>query len=211
GETGPPRWSRSPTGKGVQSAPGAQDKPFAMSSVEPTLLELLPDPQLPRYRFRAEVRHETGDGPGEVGVGIYFAHRQYHRDKGVDHCFWVLDFNDMQEGSTLRDAQGRVLREVALRCRRYHPQWGEVPVGTLKITGPQWKHFAPAVPPLGPAQTWRQLAVEVTPEKVRAFWEGEAIGEVSGERLKKVSREILTDPLDPIDPPAGDAPGWALG
>jgi hypothetical protein len=53
--------------------------------------------------------------------------------------------------------------------------------------------------------------VEVTPEKVRAFWEGEAIGEISGEQLRKVSRDILTEPRDPIDPPAGDAPGVALG
>jgi serine/threonine-protein kinase len=209
GETGPPRWSRSLTGKEVQSAAGARDKPFAMSSIEASLLELLPDPQLPRYRFRAEVRHEDSVGIGEVG--IYFAYSQYVTAKGVEHRFWVLDFNDMQEGSMLRDAQGRVLREVALRCRRYRP-WGEVPVCKLSITpGPQWKHFAAAAPPDGPTQTWRQLAVEVTPEKVRAFWEGEAIGEVSGEQLRKVSREILTEPLDPIDPPAGDAPGVALG
>ena len=67
------------------------------------------------------------------------------------------------------------------------------------------------MPPNGPAQTWRQLAVEVTPEKVWVFWEGEAIGCISGEQLRKVSREVLTNPRDPIDPPAGDAPGVALG
>jgi hypothetical protein len=210
GETGPPHWSRSPTEKEVRSAAGARDKPFTMSSIEPSLLELLPDPQLPRYRFRAEVRHETGDGLGVVG--IYFAYSQYVTAKGVEHRFWVLDFNDIQGVSRRRDAQGRELQEVALRCRRYRP-WGEMPVCKLSITpGPhQWKHFAPAAPPDDPTQTWRRLAVEVTPEKVRAFWEGEAIGEVSSEQLRKVSREILTEPLDPIDPPAGDAPGVALG
>ena len=220
GETGPPRWSRlhaipleaagvQLTGKEVQSATGARDKPFAMSSFEPSLLELLPDPQLPRYRFRAEVQHKSGDGFGVVG--IYFAYSQCVTAKGVEHCFWVLDFNDMQGFNRFRDAQGRELQEVALRCKRYRP-WGEAPVCKLSITpGPQWKHFTPAVPPPGPAQTWRQLAVEVTPEKVRALWEGEAIGEISGEQLRKVSRDILTEPRDPIDPPAGDAPGVALG
>jgi serine/threonine-protein kinase len=207
GETGPPRWSRSPTGKAVQSAGAARDYPFAMSSIEPALLELLPDPQLPRYRFRAEVRHDTGAGPGEVG--IYFAYNSLVTAKGVEHRFWQLTFNDQQGAFPPVPGQGSEY-EVALRCQRYRPA-GEDPGAKIRIMpGPQ-KSFAPAVPPNGPAQTWRQLAVEVTPEKVWVFWEGEAIGCISGEQLRKVSREVLTNPRDPIDPPAGDAPGVALG
>jgi serine/threonine-protein kinase len=207
GETGPPRWARSPTGKGVPGAPGARDQPFDMSSIEPALLELLPDPRLPRYRFRAEVRHDTGAGIGEVG--IYFAYNSFVTAKGVEHRFWQLTFNDQQGTFPLVQGQ-EPEHEVVLRCQRYRPG-GERPGCKLRIMPGPRKAFAPAVPLDGPARTWRQLAVEVTPEEVRVFWEGVAIGEISGEQLKEKSRDILTNPLDPIDPPAGGAPGVALG
>jgi serine/threonine-protein kinase len=207
GETGPPRWSRAPTGKWVQSTAEPRDKPFAMSSMEPALLELLPDPQLPRFRFRAEVRHDTGAGLGEVG--IYLAYNSFVTAKGVEHRFWQLTFNDQQGAFAL--VQGREPEhEVVLRCHRYRPA-REDPGAKIRVMPGPRKAFAPAVPAIGLAKTWRQIALEVTPEKVRAFWEGEAIGEISSEQLKMVSREILADPRDPIDAPAGDAPGLALG
>ena len=67
------------------------------------------------------------------------------------------------------------------------------------------------MPPNGPAQTWRQLAVEVTPEKVWVFWEGEAIGYISSEQLRKVSREILANPRTPSIPLLGMFPGRRWG
>jgi hypothetical protein len=206
-QQGPPAWSRPATGQGGREARGAKDRPFSITSVEPYLLELLPDPQLRRYRFRAEVRHDTAAGPGEVG--IYFAYRPFVTAKGGEHRFWQLTFNDQQ--GVFPPVQGREPEhEAVLRCQRYRP-WGKVPGCKLRIMPGPRKGFAPAVPLNGPAQTWRKVAVEVTADKVRAFWEGKAIGEVSAKQLRKVSREVLTDPLDPIDPPSGDAPGVALG
>jgi hypothetical protein len=204
---GPPAWSRPATGQGGRDARWPKDKPFSITSVEPYCLELLPDPKLRSYRFRAEVRHDTVAGPGEVG--IYFAYNSFVTAKGGEHRFWQLTFNDQQGAFPL--VQGREPEhEVVLRCQRYRP-WEKLPGCKIRIMPGPRQGFAPAVPFNGPAQTWRKLAVEVTPEKVRAFWEGKAIGEVSGEQLRKVSREVLTDPLDPIAPPAGDAPGVALG
>jgi hypothetical protein len=206
-EKGPPAWSRPAMGEAGQAARRAKDKPFSLTSVEPYLLELLPDPQLRRYRFRAEVRHDTGAGPGEVG--IYFAYSSLVSAKGGEHRFWQLTFNDQQ--GLFPPVNGREPEhEVILRCQRYRP-WGKIPGCKIRIMPGPWKSFSPAVPLNGPAQTWRKLAVEVTADKVRVFWEGKAIGEVSSEQLRKVSREVLTDPLDPMKPPAGDAPGVALG
>jgi hypothetical protein len=189
----------------VDSGPSiAPDHLLTISSIRRVcLLELLPDPLLQRYCFRADVRHE--DSANDLGeVGIYFADRQYAWAKGVDHCFWELVFNDIQDP--------RHGNRVGLRCRRYRPRWGEMPGHNFtRDPGSAQSFFAPAMLFAGQALTWRKLAVEVTPEQVRVFWENDEIGKISCEEMRKIIGESLTTPKEPIDPPPDSSPGVALG
>ena len=50
-------------------------EPLGLQSWNVGLLELYEGLDQPRYRFRAEIRHEDSSNAGVVGV--YFAHREY--------------------------------------------------------------------------------------------------------------------------------------
>src|SRR5262249_38322443 len=138
------------------------------------LLELLPDPQMERYRLRAEVRHEPGQDPTNGEVGIYFAHSQRATTQDAEHCYCRVAFNDLADLFTLPTPHGRrLVRGNRLRLvAQRHPLEGlafnSVIIGDISRFEP-----APAVERPGP---WRKIAVEVTPEEVRVFWEDRQIG-----------------------------------
>jgi serine/threonine protein kinase len=203
GETGPPRWSRWQT---PEAAPGpltAPDQPFAISSLGTSLLELLPEAPVQRYRFHAEVRQEDPFGMGMVG--IYLMHRSYATTNGSrGHCFWELAFNDLQDSPI-----GIQHHWIGLQCRLY--RWQAPNLVNWRRSSHPPLSFAPAVPKGGPGLTWRKLAVEVTPDKVRAFWEGQAIHEPAYNDVTRITAEVVMKEPDPINAPAGGFPGAALG
>jgi hypothetical protein len=207
GETGPPRWHRWGEGKDVAGTSDAPDRPFSFSTIDIGLLELLPDPQLGCYRFRAEVRHDfDGDG-GEVG--IYFMDAGYATPRGIQHCFWELTFNDLQGRADPRAGQGAEAgNRVVLHCRRYGAG-GAVPVFNDRTAPGPRRRFAAAEPFTGP-QAWRKLAIEVTRTKVRAFWEGELVGEIARADVERITREMAAR-HDPLDLSGRPVPGTALG
>jgi serine/threonine protein kinase len=202
GETGPPRWFRSKTGNFLVGSRGAHDQLFSLDGMETTLLELLPDPKLQRYRLRAEVRHNAGLRICEVG--IYFGHAQYSTDKGEEHSFWELTFFDLMTGAP---EGGPRHNKAAIYCRRYRPD-GQIPGFDLRRAPLAAKSLSPPAP--GSLSPWRQLAVEVTPELIRASWDNEPFAELSRADCGRITHEMFMEQPEAIEPPE-NVPGQGLG
>src|SRR5439155_26952148 len=88
----PPRFTWKTTGD-IRNAFIAPDGTFSVHHPEHGLLELLPDPKLQRYRFKAEVRHDHGAAI-EGAVGIYFCHSEHAAAEQAYHCYWTVAFSD---------------------------------------------------------------------------------------------------------------------
>jgi len=208
-DTGPPRWSRYQAGRATARASAASDEPFFLTTHQTILLELLPDPNRQRYRFTAEVRHNNSYNPnGEVG--IYFAHSRHGTAQGEQHCFCTLTFDDRHSKDARRAPNVAVKSNpVALDLRRYsEPNPGPYRNLSTRVLS---QYFTPAVPSKG-AGPWRQLAVEVTPEKIRFRWERGSWSEpLSRQELRKRAGEILAHSQDPTDLQPEFAPEEALG
>ncbi len=166
GESGPPLASRwQPRRLGGRTMLGL-DKVFRVYAEKRShrMLELLSSAPK-RYRLRAQVQH--CDGPGEVG--IYFAHGKRRADESVTHCFFKLNFDDQPR---IPKAPSQPLSQACLAlavCREN----GEDFLGEGHRGYAGYRKFVPA----GKRETmpWRSLEVEVTPERIKPFWEGEVI------------------------------------
>jgi serine/threonine-protein kinase len=195
GETGQPAYSRWSVGDEDGRSHAAPDQPFGLSSWQNiALLELLPDPQTERYRFSAEVHHETGDrGAADAAVGIYFGYSKQAAAQGPVDCFAVLSFNDL-----VAKGAGAINRlELKARVWRRLASMGSV----NHSVGLGLSHrFAPAPAGARAGPTWRRLAVEVTPGDLRVFWEGDAVGQVPRSAIRKMMTSFRQQP-----------PGQALG
>jgi hypothetical protein len=207
-KNGPPGWFHVIAGQERLSTAAKRDGPFSVSTLELGLVELMPDPQVESYRFRVMVRHEDGTIGGRVG--IYVAHSRYATPKGVEHCFCELSFDDQQDktGVARRDARGRKISDVSLRMRRYREGEG-LPVDMATSLVPA-KYFTPAAPVSGAGQ-WRELILNVTPEKIEAWWDEQKIGEMSYASMRTVARKMFQDPLDPVNIAVETSPRNGLG
>jgi eukaryotic-like serine/threonine-protein kinase len=203
GETGRPAWFRWALGEESTQVSLAEDETFSVHSWGFCLLELVRDPQQDRYRLRARVRHEESDSLGEVGV--YLAHRAYPGSQADIHVFTQLTFNDVRGNL---DVQKR-LPEVFLKKTpppkdnlvALHPYILCAGKGDAiwyhPVTGVEGAPFKPAGVSGGP---WHELEVIVTPEELRATWDGRLVGAMSittvvdhmGEALTK-RRELCPD------------------
>jgi serine/threonine-protein kinase len=137
-----------------------RDQPVELSSLYCALVELLPDPQIPRYRLRAQVMHANNLTIGKE-VGIYFAHTAWPTEKGPVHCFYRVSFNDRE--NCLPDGNPNVnpIHVVLTVVGEQFP---------LQKSGRSATLFK-----LVNESRWRDLAVEVDPERFQVFWEGSRV------------------------------------
>jgi hypothetical protein len=151
------------------------------------LLELLPDPQRDSYRFQVEARHDaTSRDDGQVG--IYCLHSKQDTDRArALHCFCRLGFNDILLANPLGLTHGVSL--LVERHGEYNPDmswtsgFGRIDLRRAGEGG-------------APGQ-WRQLTVEVTPDRVQAFWAPTKIGDAwPTEKVGAVSRDDLQQHLE---------------
>src|SRR5262249_33433241 len=143
------------------------DGAFSVQNWEHGLVELLPDPRLERYCFRAEVRHERQANQGSK-VGIYFLHSEHQEGKSVAHFHCIVAFNDLVDVSA-PDANGaHGGNAVGLEAHRQPP--GGLAHDTFVVPDAV-AFFAPARP-VGALGPWRKIAVEVRPKTIKVFWEG---------------------------------------
>jgi hypothetical protein len=212
-EKGPPRWFRLQTGD-AGTGIDPRDGSFLFHTFWLSLLELMPDPQLDRYRFRAEIRQQ--EDPARLGeVGIYFAHANLVGTKGAADSFLALSFTDgPQSLNVVKDAKGQVFRRATLEYRFIRePGVGLGFNGRALITSPG-KAAVKFYEPPGPGETsrpWRSLAVEVTPEEVRVFWENQLIAVMPRPDLEACANESLRNTAEAKELTFRFNPRGALG
>jgi hypothetical protein len=177
------------TQDGKTTVAKALDGVFSLQSWEYGLLELVDDPQHESFRFRAKVRHDASQGlPGEAG--IYFAYCSALTPRGLEHFYCKLAFNDRfsapKDGLKFDPAQEKG-NPLTLTVQLHHEP------KLVCVTQSVETSFV--VPVRGPDQSrpWHRLAVEVTPEQIRIFWEGERINVVPRNKLEKCVRDVLRD------------------
>jgi serine/threonine-protein kinase len=185
GRTAAPAWYRWRTGGPSEKAFAAADGAFALESWELGLLEILPDPQCASYRFSAEVRHDQAKPWGRAG--IYFAHSVQDTAGGPDHYFCGLSFNDLVDLSKY----GQRENHLELNVERYPTR--EAKRRVLETT------IRPLAAVPDPDR-WRKLAVEVTPDGLRAFCGEECVGEAPREALRKRMAWLLGNEPANADP-----------
>lgn len=165
--------------------------PLTMQSLAPSMLEILPRVPVRHYRIDAEMESE-GIALGDAGV--YFAHQEAGSGTDREHLFCAFTFNQTAH-------RNRAL----LAVHRYRESEGEEP--GYAYNRESFTFGLPEVPPLPVA---RKIAIEVTPEKVVAFWEGKRIGEVAWTSLQAQARALAA--REPTGKAAGELdPGGGAG
>jgi hypothetical protein len=188
GEAGPPpryRWIIKPADVRELTAP---DGTFTVQTFNTAVLEILPDPGLGNYWFRAEVRQDLFAGDAEVGLG--FAHSRSGARENTVHCLGVLTFNDPSDPT-------RTLRNYVQPTFRRHIESRDNvgPVRSVLHTGKVLPHGAAA----GGPQPWRKLAVKATPTNFRLYWMGEHLADVPRARLSQEAKFLADRPPHPLD------------
>ena len=207
-DAGPPRWSRLIVGEADARVSQISNVPFTFETWgHYCLLELLPDPHLTRYRFSAEVHHQEGTDFSEVG--IFFGCRKQFTPQGRQvYEFYKLAFHDFVTIAG-RDPRGKLDQSQA--HLNYHFRWTKEdgdPIERIESTGIV-ENFTPAGRQKW--QTWRKLAVNVTPDGIECFWEGKSLGSVRREQLENIAGEAQSrKPGPPVDP-LGFSPSGSLG
>jgi serine/threonine protein kinase len=193
GERGRPGYFRWTTDENHGKILSTEDGEFSVQNWEYGLVELLPDPRLQRYRFRAEVRHER-QAHDESRVGIYFAHSE-HRDGGaVAHFQCNVAFNDLIDVGPM-DAKG-ILKgnSVGLQADRLSPAG----VVLNRAYFHKWDFlFSAAKPPVGALGPWRTIAVDVRPETIQVSWQGSCSAAIPRDILMR-NAQILGGVLLPL-------------
>jgi serine/threonine protein kinase len=161
GQGSGPSWARLLTLESEAKVARSRDGEYSFQASHLGLLELLPDPQRTRYRFSAEVRQDAAaTEEAEVGVFSLYSRADTAQLDKV-HCFWGVGFNDH-----LPPLGGvRVVKLFSQQYRENAPgidNRGRSELASLASR--------PALPTVGRPGPWRKITVEVTPEKVRAFW-----------------------------------------
>jgi hypothetical protein len=136
----------------------ADDETCSLSSSKFALVQLRESVPWPRFRFEAEVRHDQST---EGDAGIFFAYRQFPADQQAYHSCCAYCFAD--QGQNKGQANWAVAKWLVTAT-------APGSVGQFACGGPY--PIRPSRKP-GPAAEWRQLAVEVTPEEIRVFWQGQ--------------------------------------
>lgn len=189
GEAGPPTWSHWNVGEDGAVATSALDQPFSFTIQELGRIELLRKVGVPRYRFSAQVKHDIAFGSSFVG--IYLGHHRIQSDEGLKRYWFDVVFADNGPQAV---SMGGTKERLAKKAK-----YGKV-FATLSRHGlPRGKSHRPteALQYFESAEgglkrpEWRRVAVEVTPEKIQVFWEGQALKELDRGELRKLAQPMM--------------------
>jgi serine/threonine-protein kinase len=200
GATGPPEWCHWATEGGTTAV--GEDGTFNVQDAEFGVLELLPDPQRERYRFRAEVRLEHMSGILDPDVGIYFGHSAA---PGGTQSYCRLAFNDLigNPGPARNfDADSFVVLQAQCHLPRGLACYSDEIARLFP--------FRPARGGVGRA-SWRRLAVEVTPDNVRVSWEGRRSGRMPRHKVAEAVTSAVRDATHAANTDPGFDTRGALG
>jgi len=195
-ENGPPGWSALPVyGRDGVEISEKKDRPFRVSTFSVGAIELLPDVPLPRYRVRALIKHE--EGALVSAVGLYIGRRAYKTPMGTEHYLYELVFQDQPLGGDRLPLQ--------LRLRRLSDPQPETNRHARLSLGFPNNVLPPALE--GDKAPWRAIVVDVTPEAIRAWENGQFLGEVKLNEFRKQTQlwlarhghEGVDDPTPPTE------------
>jgi serine/threonine protein kinase len=208
GERGRPgyfRWRSDEKSGKILSTPNDE---FSIQNWDYGLVELLPDPRLERYRFRAEVRHER-QANQESRVGIYFGHREHPDGEAAVHLHCNVAFNDLVDVGRPGAKGIHPGNAVGLQAHCQPPaglQNDKVYIDKATI-------FFNPTKPVGMLGPWRRIAVEVRPVSIQVFWDGNRIATTPRANLMmSVRPQIarLNQPLANNQPPFAPRDGLRL-
>jgi serine/threonine protein kinase len=154
GPVGIPRYYRWRTEKQRPPLPAGGRGALELESWATSLVELLPDPQQTRYRLSAEVSHLSATNGW---AGLYFGGDEVPTPDGPTLRFGTLAFA----------GQGEYAGQVRMEFVCYHES--EVDGGLARG---RWTVHTERLGPPAEQFPWHRVAVEVTPEKITAFWDG---------------------------------------
>jgi serine/threonine-protein kinase len=201
GATGPPSYRTwEAVGDGRQKEQLAADGTFQITSERGCLLCLVRDPQHPRYRLRATIRHDQSFWKLSSRVGVYFAYGPWTA-ADPDPCYGVVMFDGCETSMLPRGSPVEMML-----CRLKAPE----------STVPRTAGRPAYIPVLWKAQPdWFQLTVDIAPEQVRIAIcrDGDPADksrttEVSWQIIQKERAKLFRDVLAPD---LADAYRGALG
>jgi serine/threonine-protein kinase len=178
-----------------------EDGTCSVRHAEGGLLELVPAVPCQRYRLRAEVRHDRVAFTRSE-VGLYFLHSEHATEQGPTHCYYALAFNDLPTIG---------VEPVQLWVHQQPASWLDHQYFAMDDRESQKKRRRPFAFPMPGTKLWRQLTVEVEPERVRAFCGETCIAEPSSDELTALYRVMMREAGDPNVLAPTFAPGNGLG
>jgi serine/threonine-protein kinase len=179
GETGPPRWFAISQGHSASQVSTWPDQSFTVSAWKPCLVELVRDPQGRRFRFRARLKH--GEAAKASEAGLFIGHVTRSTPRGTIHSLVKFGYGDAAAGARAA-VEGNL---VQLERHLYAERRDEVLTG-LNLSPPARKRFQSGQ---AGKTDWHELRLDVTPERTRAFWDGELLKEFPTDLLAHQARQ----------------------
>jgi serine/threonine-protein kinase len=179
---GLPAWHRWAFGTTGLEKARTSDDACSFETIDSALLELLPDPGIDRYEVRADLRllrlRLNAAAASTNLAGLYFARAA---PDGVAHAFLAVTYNDFLDPTAKQAGVTKVAAQFRTVCTIPNAA-----AGPSEPTGGAGKPIR--FPPAGklPGE-WRRVRVEVTPERVRAFWATEP------DKTPDAKMELLAD------------------
>jgi serine/threonine-protein kinase len=184
--TGAPAHFRMGLGETNYLIKNKKSEPFTFTTTEEQacLIELLPDPMQDKYRFHAKVQH--GDSMPRSEVGLYFAHSKHLTQRGTEHFFCALTFNDREDIYRLPPLNKEPCTALILNLWRCCPEAHAYHSTKFRFL----KHFPSAVSAKPFLAIDRDLEVEATANSYRLRWNGALVGEVGYAELAAEAKEL---------------------
>ncbi|MBI3410079.1 MAG: serine/threonine protein kinase [Planctomycetes bacterium] len=213
GPTGGFRWASWASGPAKELPAFDAKAPFRLESSDIGLLELIPNPGVDSYRFRGEVRHVAGDTPYEVGM--YFARGSQPTESGWVNLFLTLSFTDVE--NVQRDPVKRNPMYISAYMRR-EPDHSKL----ARIYSGSPTYYEPHLGLENPGRLenpWRTIAIEVYPDRFRAYWQNKLVEGIGWKAINATSAKNLSNriqlpggvnELKVIDPDFGPQQGLGL-
>jgi len=178
GESGPPQAINWIIGEKAAIEKPQDDSAFSFGTSDTSCVELTPECPWDRFRLEAEIRNDAGP----LGdVGIFFAHR-FHPDSNIPYSELVsVGFSD-QVGNSSGNVHVKLWRHTEPKS----PSSAQCSFSTDKI-------FTPALQIGKGLAPYRKVAVEVSPESLQLFWNGEHILTLSRDDLDQAGQAMFRD------------------
>jgi hypothetical protein len=179
-------WSRWVLSTGDIRHPLEEPEALSLACHDTCLLELLQDPQRESYRFRADVFHQEGSRPTEVG--LYFGYSEHATPQGFEHYYCRLTFNDKERPDDPGHGPNGCKSHVTLLMeRRSSPD----------VDGKESSILPGCGELIDPAPQWRTLIVDVRPDQVQCTWGKRRYPPVTRATLLEWRSKIVSRDLNP--------------